>query len=264
MIFIPGSMFRARAPGWIYDLSGPNEPAARSPVPAELSYAPNFIDEHYMELPRSDFKARGVAAWASLTLVPLVLYLCYFSWIGPDAVVLKYASLVKLGIVILISWIGLYFWRLDTETPLDEPIRFNRARRKIYVYRFRHSALRLFSRVAWGVYPQVYNWDDLRAEFCSLRAVGVRGLVEFLAIAVVEPASGKVVDRFILAHGRQESEMYWAMAQLYMQKGPGAVPKFEASPRDWNNEIHFENIARRLAPKVKWPAVMDIESRTGL
>ena len=86
--------------------------------------------------------------------------------------------------------------------------------------------------------------------------------MQFVNLAVVDPSTGKVLDRFMLTHGRQQGEMYWAMAQLYMQQGPDAVPKFEQLPRDWNNETHFENIARRFAPRVKWPESMDLESRT--
>uniref|UniRef100_UPI0030D77442 DUF6708 domain-containing protein n=1 Tax=Pseudomonas sp. RL_105y_Pfl2_101 TaxID=3088708 RepID=UPI0030D77442 len=52
-------------------------------------------------------------------------------------------------------------------------------------------------------------------------------------------------------------------AQLFMQQGPQALPTFSRPPRDWNNEDVSFNLARRLAPKVRWPTEIDLESRTG-
>nr|WP_321854282.1 DUF6708 domain-containing protein [Paraburkholderia tropica] len=46
-----------------------------------------------------------------------------------------------------------------------------------------------------------------------------------------------------------------------MQQGPDALPKWPYPPRDWNNDVGL-NLARKLAPRVKWPAGMDIESRS--
>jgi hypothetical protein len=52
------------------------------------------------------------------------------------------------------------------------------------------------------------------------------------------------------------------MAQLFMHQGPQALPAFSKPPRDWNNEDVRFNLARRLAPKVQWPADIDLQSRT--
>ncbi|WP_317850831.1 DUF6708 domain-containing protein, partial [Pseudomonas sp. A-B-19] len=113
------------------------------------------------------------------------------------------------------------------QAPRDEPIRFNRLRRKVYVYRFHHDGLRPFSRSAWGVRTEVYDWDDLRAEVCSVYGpMGTGGLIESVSIAVVKPGTHQVIDRFHFAHGTMQGEMYWAMAQLFMQQGPQALPTF--------------------------------------
>ncbi|OXS21490.1 hypothetical protein JYG38_12080 [Pseudomonas rhodesiae] len=152
---------------------------------------------------------------------------------------------------------------MDTEAPRDEPIRFNRFRRKAYVYRFHRDGLRPFSGNAWGVRAEVYEWDNLRAEACSVYGpMGSGGLIETVTLAVVKPGTNQVTDRFHFAHEIQQGEMYWAMAQLFMQQGPQALPQFPRSPRDWNNEDMTFNLARRLAPKVQWPADIDLESRT--
>lgn len=164
---------------------------------------------------------------------------------------------------IVALWAGVYFWRMDTEAPRDEPIRFNRFRRKVYVYRFYRDGLRPFSRTAWGVRAEVYDWDNLRAEACSVYGpMGSGGLIETVTLAVVKPGTHQVIDRFHFAHEIQQGEMYWAMAQLFMQQGPQALPAFPRPPRDWNNEDVSFNLARRLAPKVQWPAEIDLESRT--
>jgi hypothetical protein len=252
--------------GWKYDLPGPNDPPARTPYPAVMPNPPNYSNNIYMELPRATLRARGMVFIFGLIFLPLSLYIPY-EWIILIFSTGKIpASLLTFGMIISFvapAWIGVYFCRIDLTPPLDEPIRFNRARRKIYVYRFHCSALKPWSRTAWGVRPAVYDWDHVHAEFCSVYApMGHGGLVENVSLAILEPGTNRVVDRFLFAHGGQEAEMYWAMAQLFMQQGPHALPKFDRPPRDWNNEQHIFNLARRFAPKVKWPEAMDIESRT--
>ncbi|WPO98920.1 DUF6708 domain-containing protein [Pseudomonas sp. HR96] len=218
-----------------------------------------------MELARATHRGRGVGAWLAIGTSPLpVGALAFWVYIvASDGRSPEVADVLMLVSIIVVSWLLLYIWKMDVEAPVDEPIRFNRARSKIYVYRFRHNGLKPFNKYEWGVTTESYDWADLRAEFCSTYGpMGTGGALRFVTLAVLEPGSQRIRDRFVFAHGRQEGEMYWAMAQLYMQQGPEAVPKFDRPPRDWNNEVHFENIARRFAPKVKWPEAMDLESRT--
>jgi hypothetical protein len=193
-------------------------------------------------------------------LVAVYAFLSIITNLQRFPAVIALASLVS---VIVPFWSGVYFWRMDTNAPRDEPIRFNRARRKVYVYRFYHNWLRPFSRTAWYCRAEAYNWDDLRAEACSIYGpMGSGGLIETVTLAVVAPGTNTVLDRFHFAFGIQQGEMYWAMAQRFMQQGPDSIPTFEYLPRDWNNEDVTLNLARYLAPKVKWPEDMDIESRT--
>ncbi|NWL76217.1 hypothetical protein DM872_05090 [Pseudomonas taiwanensis] len=146
--------------------------------------------------------------------------------------------------------------------PRDEPIRFNRKRGKVYVYRF-HSGGPI-SRKGWGVRPVVFNWDDLRAEAWT-RSAPTTTAVPIVAwgvdIAVVEPGTNHVIDRFQLAGTNVYGEHMWAMARAFMNLGPEALPKYPRPPRDWNNDVPWYNLALRLAPKVQWPADMDRESR---
>lgn len=262
----PTALLSKPARGWKYDLPCPNDPPIKRVHPSALSNPPNHSDLIYLELPRQTMRLRGVAIWLSFIFALLAI-------IAPLAVYLFITTVEETppffpSVCLLLGfaacfWGSVYYWRMDIEAPLDEPIRFNRARRKVYVYRFHHDGLRLFGRSAWGVTVEAYNWDDLHAEACSIYGpMGTGGLIETVTLAVLEPGTNKVIERFHFAHEIQQGEMYWAMAQLFMQQGPHALPTFDRPPRDWNNEDVTFNLARRLAPKVKWPADLDLESRT--
>jgi len=255
------------APGWKHDLSGPNTPPSQVPYPPVLSNPPNHTDNIYLELARSTIRIRGIGiGCAAFMLILLIEYVSFIITRLPShsLYISPTLSVIQISVTGIGIWLGVYFYRMDIEAPRDEPIRFNRIRRKVYVYRFHHDGRRPFSRTAWGVRPEVYNWDDLRAEACSVYGpMGTGGLIETVTLAVVKPGTNNVIDRFHFAHDIQQGEMYWAMAQLFMQQGPQALPTFPRPPRDWNNEPVTFNLARRLAPKVKWPHDMDIESRTG-
>ncbi|MND83837.1 hypothetical protein D3C81_717650 [compost metagenome] len=254
------------APGWKYDLPGPNQAQTVKLHPQILLNAPNHTDEFYLDLARSTIRSRGVGIWLAIcflssSIAPPIFLVNYIAGMGNAPPLLLTLSLLLPFVTSL--WGGVYFWRMDVESPRDQPIRFNRLRRKVYVYRFVHDGRRPFSRSAWGVRVETYNWDDLRAEACSVYgAMGTGGFIETVTLAVVSPGTNKVIDRFHFAHGIQQGEMYWTLAQLFMQQGPQALPTFSRPPRDWNNEKVTFNLARRLAPKVKWPEDLDLESRT--
>jgi hypothetical protein len=230
-----------------------------------MPISPNHIAEIYLELASSTVRTRGIVAWIAIVAISIgvtTLYMFAEYLISSK----RLHSIITLAYLLLIPasiFFGIFSWRLDISPPRDEPIRFNRARRKVYVYRFHYAALRPLSRKAWFTRAEVYDWADLRAEACSIYGpMGSGGLIETVSLAVVKPGTNEVLDRFHFAHGGLQGEMYWALAQIYMQQGPQALPKFDRPPRDWNNEKITFNLARYLAPKVKWPEAMDLESRT--
>ncbi|MGE8149771.1 DUF6708 domain-containing protein [Pseudomonas vancouverensis] len=265
MIFTTPLLSKA-APGWQHDLPGPNESPSTEPYPPALSNPPNHVDDVYLELARATLRMRGVGVLCAISVFAMTAFFTAFlimiesSSPAPTSLLIIIIELSVIGFGI---WLGAYMWRMDVAAPRDEPIRFNRANHKVYVYRFRHNGLRPFSRSAWNVRVEVYDWDDLRAEACSVYGpMGTGGLIETVTMAVVKPGTNQVIDRFHFAHGIRQGEMYWAMAQLFMQQGLQALPTFPRPPRDWNNEDVRFNLARRLAPKVQWPADIDLESRT--
>ena len=173
------------------------------------------------------------------------------------------AALVTLCFSIVVPILGIGMLRTGIAPPRDEPIRFNRKRGKVYVYRF-HSGGPI-SRKGWGVLPVVFNWDDLRAEAWTRMAPTTTGVPIFawgVDIAVVEPGTNHVIDRFQLAGSNANGEHMWAMARAFMNQGPEALPTYPYPPRNWNNDVPAYNLVLRLAPKVQWPADMDRESRT--
>ena len=247
------------ASGWKRDLTGPNDPPETTPSPKVISHPPNHADDIYMELPRSTLLGRGVIMWVGFFvslagLFFLVFFVCTF-----DMNDVGFLLISAVAVLVAITS-GVSMIRQDL-APRDEPIRFNRLRRKVYVYRYHHEWGLPFSNKRWGVRPATYDWSDLRAEECGIY-VPTMAYNQTVNIAVVKPGTNQVIDRFILSHDAVEGAHLWAMAQLFMQQGPHALPKFDRPPRDWNNEDPGLNLARRFAPKVKWPHDMDIESRT--
>ncbi|MQG91561.1 hypothetical protein F6X59_02495 [Pseudomonas sp. MN1F] len=152
--------------------------------------------------------------------------------------------------------------RMDIEQPRNEPVRFNRKRRKVYFYQYRTDLLHPFSIKRWGVKPIAYDWDDLTAEAYRLYApMGYGGLMEKVMISVCKPGTNEVIDRVLFADNIETGEQYWAIVRHFMQKGPEALPDFVHPPWDWNEGIYSNPFDQR-APKVQWPTEMDLESRT--
>ncbi|MDR2326682.1 MAG: hypothetical protein LBE51_14965 [Acidovorax sp.] len=246
--------------GWEADLPLPTTPHRE--ILSPLGIPPNHIDNIYFELHTSKFKKRGIIIWFGVVALCITLMQA-ISTIN-SIIHGKKSLLIAIGLIIIFIGIviSIYAIRTDISPPLDEPIRFNRKRKKIYFYRFQSGDP--LSRQGWGITPVVFNWEDLRAEAWSRRAptTGVPFFTWGVDIAVVAPGTNHVIDRFQLASSRVDGEHMWAMARAFMNQGPEALPKYPNPPRDWNNDIPAYNLARRLAPKVQWPADMDRESRT--
>ncbi|MHA6197339.1 DUF6708 domain-containing protein [Pseudomonas wadenswilerensis] len=157
-----------------------------------------------------------------------------------------YVAVMLVGI-----WSTLHFWKFDVSPPRDLPLRFNRARQRLYAYNFKYCFWNPFER--WRVVPVAYDWSQVRAERWS---AALKCGVE---LSIVKPGTNEVIDRFPLTAMNADSHV-WAYVCIYMQKGPEALPP-PGPPWD-HNDVLWCNVAMRLAPKVEWPADMDLESRT--
>ncbi|MFV3329243.1 DUF6708 domain-containing protein [Pseudomonas sp. NY15372] len=150
--------------------------------------------------------------------------------------------------------------RLAISPPRDEPIRFNRVRQKIYAYNFKSCWWNPFKHCPIEVVS--YDWSDVRAESWRVRASTPQGasFVKWgVMLSIVEPGTNKVIDRFPLSSMGLD-EAVWAYVCTYMQEGPTSLP-LPNPPLD-HNDVLWCDIAKRLAPKVEWPAEIDRESRT--
>nr|WP_269803158.1 DUF6708 domain-containing protein [Pseudomonas asiatica] len=231
----------------------------------DINPSPNYLDKVYLELPRSTVSLRGVAVLLGIpgliassgALIYLYLLMLDVSW-SRD----WYVAVIIVLVPLIGMWAVASFVKIDLMLPRDEPIRFNRLRRKIYLYQFRFHYIYLFSRKHWGVKPVAYNWDDVTAEVYRVYAPGHGGLIENVMLSVRNPETNEVIDRVFFTHDLYHGEAYWAIARLFMQQGPEALPKFVHPPRDWNDDDGLSHM-HCLAPKVNWPEEIDRESRTG-
>lgn len=244
--------------GWKEDLPLP-QTAENEPL-APIGKPPNFADDICLELHTSCIMGRSGGV---VILVAGFLFNGYLLWLFYSA--MGFRALMNpftIALLLVGSMVGIGMLRLAIAPPRDEPIRFNRKRGKVYLYRF-HSG-RAWRRKGWGVRPVAFDWADLRAEAWSRMASTGKGFIFSwgVDIAVVEPGTNHVIDRFQLAHGSVNGEHMWAMARAFMNQGPDALPKYPRPPRDWNNDVPWYNLPLRLAPKVAWPEDMDRESRT--
>ncbi|WP_328305128.1 DUF6708 domain-containing protein [Pseudomonas guariconensis] len=257
--------FLRRPIGWKHNLPAPNEMPKEFQGLENLNPPPSHIDHIYLEFPRSSFKSRGL----SILLFPPLILMCalldvahiYLILVEPYAV--SFIDIFVLCLSVLMPWLAIPFIRMEIEFPRDEPIRFNRLRRKVYFYHFKLDKFWVFSRRRWGVEPVAYDWDDLRAEAISIYLpMTGSGLIENIVISVIKPGTDEVIDRFFFAHDWMDGERYWAIIQRFMQQGPEALPDFVHPPRDGNNEATAFDFIPNFAPKVQWPEAMDLESRS--
>ncbi|MGH8389970.1 MAG: DUF6708 domain-containing protein, partial [Pseudomonas sp.] len=121
------------APGWKRDLPMPDQTPSTEPYPPVLSNPPNHVDPVYLELRRSTIRTRGAGPWIAMLVFVLTCYPLSSPleiW-NSDWVI----NLIIPVVLVIGVWSGVYIWRMDVDAPRDEPIRFNRLRRKVYVYR---------------------------------------------------------------------------------------------------------------------------------
>jgi hypothetical protein len=254
-----------RGVSWKYDLPRVDEVVTQDLCLGSVHPSPNAFDDVYLELPRCTISLRGLTALVgSVTLaVGGVMGVDIYWGLLADGLPGGWVMNVIMFLIPPVSvWALFPYVKLDFVLPRDEPIRFNRLRRKIYLYEYRFDRFYIFSRKRWGVQPVAYNWDDVTAEVYRINAPGHGGRMENVMLSVRNPETNEVIDRVFFTHDLQQGEAYWAIARLFMQQGPEALPAFVDPPRNWNDDDDGLSIMHCLAPKVEWPAEIDRESRT--
>ena len=244
-------------PGWKEDFNLPNDHPNVEPSHALINA--NHQDEIYLETFRSSLNLRWLLLPCLLgSTFPLaIIIILTIESITKSEYSFFLAELVVFFITI---WQTTLFFRLVFLTPRDEPIRFNRARQKIYAYNFTFCWWNPF--IPWPVKTVSYEWRDVRAERWKKQGVTHQGshVVKVgIMLSIVKPGTNTVIDRFPLTNLVGE-ESVWAYICTYMQHGLSAVPPVPLN-RD-HNDLLWCQFAMRLAPEVKWPEAIDHESRT--
>ncbi|MFK0093579.1 DUF6708 domain-containing protein [Pseudomonas sp. NPDC090592] len=254
-----------RGAGWRHDLP----PHDAIPSPREV-YSAAIVQitragRIFIEFPRSSISVRGISFFGGLMIFAYLI-----GFIIPDLfeALLNYRqtrldiTFIGLAIVMLSTWAFFPLFRIDLRLPRNEPIRFNRARQKVYFYQYRFDRLYPFGNKGWGVKPVAYDWADLTAEVYKVYApMGYGGLIENVMISVRKPGTDEVIDRLFLCDNIEQGKQYWALARLYMQSGYDAIPDV-MRPVQGQKIGNGLNPMNYLAPKAQWPTEIDIESRS--
>lgn len=218
------------------------------------SLQPNKVSEVYLETRRPFALFReliGLMYFASCLMPLYCIYSAdmFFMSVDMESVVFFIFCLV------MSLWTPAMGFRFVCSVPRDNPIRFNRARQKIYAYNTNPNWF-----LPWRACPvdiAIYDWSQVRAEyfFTSMKTFSGEGIM----LSIVKPGTHEVIDRFPLRFGAQNNSL-WNYICIYMQHGPAALPPFD-TPRD-ANDVGPNSLFYRLAAKVKWPADIDLESTT--
>ena len=252
------------SPGWRYDLPPPYQPPQMRLVKIGTENPINHINSHCIEIPSPSIHARGILVWAGLLGLLLSGFLLWLfsSILARTNAIPFYLVFISIITTLGVIWLSIYVIREDLFFPRDEPIRFNRSRQKVYMYHFRYSWLHPLSKTKWGVEISVHDWDELWLEAC--RSYGLEGGASTQRIQI-SPQKNRTRDKRnsrIFSHSIQTGEAYWAMIRLFMQQGQQALPPFQNPPQPREDEEMFYNIFWDYAPRVVWPADIDLESRT--
>ncbi|MFK0347149.1 DUF6708 domain-containing protein [Pseudomonas asiatica] len=203
--------------------------------------APNHQCAIYLEIARQSTTPRCASSILTVILcIPLTLniYLMLSSLDikNPESIIHSTLELM------LITWGVATGILIDTTPPLDEPIRFNRLRQKIYAYNFMRQWWNPFDM---GKIAAVsYDWSQVRAELWAQTRSGL--IVRWgVMLSIVAPGTNNVIDRFHLSMMGTD-ELTWAYICTYMQEGPSALPP-PGTPKD-HDDILWCEFALRLAP----------------
>lgn len=207
-----------------------------SVYPAELPPLPNEITRTTTEFLQV---SSGEAAnrWMVVLIFPMLLVMlvgfpltAVLSLISSDV---PWMAMVFFPIAAIVA--GRFAWgmlHVIFYMYEDEPLRFHRTSGK--VYRFRVSRTRIMGMdvpAKERASVVVYDWSNLRAEitrqFLLFGPTGRRD--SFLQLAVVDPATGKVTERFRIGDrdthgGFTDRVLLWESIRRYMEEGPERVP----------------------------------------
>lgn len=218
---------------WYEDLPLLGEKQAETPCIDEEC---NKLNEVFLEVSRSSSIMRGILLWFALfgvlTVFPLFLFSMKLAFTSRDiGIGLTALALIVYGVGGAILF---YCLRFELQAPLDRPVRFNRKKRKIYIYEYNWT-WNPFGR--WRTAFKVFDWDNVRAEITRQRGFNGTAYIEryALSLAHCEPGTNTVLDRFDLHSGAVFTsglQAIWAYCCEYMEKGLEGLPETKPRPKD--------------------------------
>lgn len=216
----------------------------------------NSVNDTYLEIPRYEYNI-WVAAWCSILLlfamIPISLIILSPSMYSTENIgflIFGFAAFFLLLYCILLG-LRVIFW-----TPRGIPVRFNRKRKKVYVYELCMSWNPLGR---WPIKVKVFSWQDIRAERVFVDSI--KGGPSILYCIICQPKNENVIDHFVLFWSQnitrqmQNNEMIaeiWSYCCHYMDYQ--WVHRHPLSIKQPSLLCHKN--------KIVWPELLDQESRS--
>ncbi|QCR35374.1 DUF6708 domain-containing protein [Nissabacter sp. SGAir0207] len=224
-----------RLKNWQEDLP-PNQSVQTAP--AKLIHVTE-INDIWMELPRYQNIMWG-CAWVGVitTALPFafmasialrILYDCLIE--GNVRYFIVFLSLL-IGSGLFMSSMFLLNLKMALYVPRDQPIRFNRARQKIYVFDY-HRTWNPWAH--WSASVRVFDWADVYGELAYDPDRYSQGYPLFCAVC--KPGTHEVLERFELSRAMLNPEpqrRLWSFCCQYMQyKEADRTPLLPGRPDSW-------------------------------
>lgn len=235
-------------------LPGPNARPARAPSQQELGGPPDHIDANYLEFSTSE-SGRGLQLLNGVVTLAMLPFLAWQTvelfLYGDDPGLIIF----MLVIFFFLLAVGVSTFRGALARPLSEPIRFNRSRQRVYIYRLKRN-FNPFSRSGWKASTVDFPWQSLRA------IKGRSKYAEHVYFQAIDASGSGISEKFHLSrHNGGEGAAKWMLARLFMQEGIEALPEFnECAPKQVPQQP--AGFLSKLVPKTRWPAKTDIASRS--
>lgn len=233
----PGENSPALTPtlsGVLKTLPPPHHPTITGPLPS-LASDISDLTPIFLEI-KSGLMAERWLVWLCAPIVflmiPATIALSFFAFADPDIpVFLKFFFPVSVALVI---WLSVFLFSLTALAYEDEPIRFNRVDRKLYCFRAARRHWPGFGAIPKIGRPEIktYDWSNVRGEV--LRNVVLTGSTarrdSFLFIAIVDPTTGQVTERFRIGD-RSVGGLFgtrvalWETIRRFMEDGSNEIPE---------------------------------------
>lgn len=237
-------------PHWDEDLPGRNAPAHR--LPKMVNGDLNTLNDVYMEVSRASTLMRGVGilfgtagGFGFILILGFLAYMLFPIEEGSALLVLIWLGMLFFGISATYLML-----KTDIAIPRDRPVRFNRCRRKVFVY---EHAYGMNPFVDWPVAAKIFDWETLSAEIHRQAGFSGKTYVQRFSLWIVscEPGTNEVVDRFELKGNSPTTEELhdaWAYCRQYMEHGSAELPVYPLRRQGISFRRSFFEYLRFLDP----------------